>query len=123
MRAAAPGAERPPAVVYVDPDDGRLGVFCDAPVVMHVSQPLDPGCLASATFCVQDPAGVVPGEVRLVGRGDVLVWRAERQLRADVPHFVLVSGLRDRRGREVPRHLSRFIPCAFTSGEWDAPRE
>lgn len=114
-------ADQPPAVLHVDPDDGRVGVFCDALVVLHVSQPLDEASLVAATFSVRDPAGAVPGELRVVGRGDVLVWRAARRLRPDAPHFVLVSGLLDRRGRELPRHLSRFVPCAFTSAEWDAP--
>jgi hypothetical protein len=118
-RDAARREDPPPAVVRVDPDDGRVGVFCDAPVVLHVSQPLDESSLAAATFSVRDPAGAVPGELRVVGRGDVLVWRAARPLRPDAPHFVVVSGLCDRRGRELPRHLSRFVPCAFTSAQWD----
>lgn len=122
-REAARRGDEPPAVVRVDPDDGRVGVFRDTPVVLHVSQPLDAASLSAATFSVRDSTGVVPGELRMVGRGDVLVWRAERPLRPDTPHFVLACGLVDDRGRELPRHLSRFVPCAFTSLDWDEPRE
>ncbi len=107
-----------PVVVQVDPDDGRLGVFRDAPVMLRLSQPLHADCLSGATFSVRDPDGPVPGALRVVGDGDVLIWRASRPLRADALHFVVVSGLLDRRGRAVPRHLSRFVPCAFESRDW-----
>lgn len=122
-RASARRSDEPPAVVHVDPDDGRVGVFCDAPVVLHLSQPLDEATLSGATFSVRDPTGTVPGAWHLLGGGDVLVWRASRRLQPDMTHFVIAHGLLDRRGRQVPQHLSRFVPCAFTSTEWDTRRE
>jgi hypothetical protein len=105
-------------VLHVDPDDGRRGVFCDAPVIVRLSTPVDEARLAVAGLSVCDPGGPVPGRVRVVGDGDVLVWTASRPLRADAPHFVVVDGLFDRRGRLVPRHLSRFVPCLFGSLDW-----
>lgn len=108
-------AEARAAVVHVDPGDGSAGIFCDAPVVVRLAQPIDRSSLDATSFSVQDAHGPVPGRLRLVGQGDVVVWNAERPLRADELHFVIVSGLRDARGREVPRHLSRFVPCAFSS--------
>jgi hypothetical protein len=118
VRETGRRAEGPPVVLHVDPDDGRRGVFRDAPVVVRVSQPLDEGRLEPASLSVCDPSGPVPGRVRLVGDGDVLVWTASRSLRPDAPHFIVVDGLFDRRGRPVPRHLSRFVPCPFASGDW-----
>lgn len=119
-RDASRRSDGPPAVLHVDPDDGRLGVFCDAPVIVRLSQPVDCARLPAASVSVCDPAGPVPGALCVVGDGDVLVWTASRRLRPDAPHFVVVAGLVDRRGREVPRHLSRFVPCGFGSFDWDA---
>ncbi len=119
-RDAARRPDTLPVVLHVDPDDGRLGVFCDAPVVVRLSQPVDCARLPEHSVSVRDPTGAVPGAVCVVGDGDVLVWTASRRLRPDAPHFVVVAGLIDRRGREVPRHLSRFVPCGFGSDDWNA---
>ncbi|MBI3932762.1 MAG: hypothetical protein HY317_05045 [Acidobacteria bacterium] len=98
-------------VARVDPADGAVGVFRDACVVVWLSHPADPGSLSAATLHVEDPAGLVPGRLDVSPDAHAVVWRGERPLTPGVPHFVVASGLRDARGREVSPHVSRFVPC------------
>lgn len=102
---------RPPAVVHVDPWDGATGVFRDAPVAVRLSTPVDPRTLNPQTLWIQDDDGPVPGRLALCGDARLVVFEPARPLRADVWHFVVVSGLADPRGRRVLPHWSRFIAC------------
>ncbi len=102
---------RPPKVVYVDPWDGATGVFRDAPVAVRVSTAVDPRTLSAQTLRIQDEDGPVPGRLALWGDARLVVFEPARPMRADVWHFVVVSGLADPRGRRVLPHWSRFIPC------------
>lgn len=110
--AGARGADAP-AILFVDPEDGATGILCDTPVALRLSSPVDPASLGPETLRVHDDAGPVPGEARLLADGRLLVWRAARLLRPLALHFVVAQGLRDRRGREVAPHWSRFVPCAI----------
>jgi len=102
-----------PAILFVDPGDGATGIFHDAPVALRASTPLDPHSVGPCSLRVHDDAGAVPGSAWLLADGCLLVWRAERLLRADALHFVVADGLRDRRGRCLAPHWSRFVPCAI----------
>lgn len=102
---------RPPVVDAVDPGDGASQVLRDAPVVLHVSTPLDPASLSPETVHVQDPAGPLPGGLRISPDGHVVIWAGERPFRPGTLHFIVARGLRDARGRLVPPHLSSFVPC------------
>ncbi len=44
-----------------------------------------------------------------------MIWRGERLLTPDTPHFVVVCGLRDAGGREVEPRTTRFVPCDLAS--------
>lgn len=105
--------DRIAGVALVEPDDGATGIFCDAPVALRISSPVDPRSLTAETLCVQDPQGCVPGRVQASGDGCLVFWQPERLLQPDVLHFVVVRGLRDRRGRPVAPHFSRFVPCGL----------
>lgn len=105
------------SVVRVDPRDGSTGVFRDAPVVVRLSHATGERSLTPGAFRVEDPEGALPGRVALSPDGLVLVWHGERAMVAGVPHFVVVSGLRDLRGREFAPHLSRFVPCDVGWGD------
>ena len=109
--------EREAVVLRVDPGDGSSGVFRDAAVALCLSAPLDASCLEAARIGVRDASGTVPGELALSGDGCVLIWRATRKLVPDTVHFVVADGLRDRRGRPFPGHISRFVPCAVDFAE------
>ena len=63
MRPGPPDASRdlPPAVARVDPRDGATQVLRDAPVILRISQPLDPASLSLETVSVEDDGGAVPG--------------------------------------------------------------
>jgi len=98
-------------VLRVDPRDGAAGVYRDAPVVIRLSHPADPESLSSETVFVQDPEGSLPGSLERSPDGQVVIWRGQRPFVPGVLHFVVASGLRDRRGRGVPKHVSRFVPC------------
>lgn len=98
-------------VLRVDPRDGAVGIYRDAPVVIRLSHPADPESLSSATVCVQDPEGSLPGLLERSPDDQVLIWRGERPFVPGVLHFVVASGVRDRRGRGLPTHVSRFVPC------------
>lgn len=115
------GVEPAPAVLFVDPEDGATGIFRDAPVALRVSAPLDPQCLGPDSFRVHDDAGMVPGQARLLADGRLLLWRAARPLRALALHFVVAQGLRDRRGRAIAPHWSRFVPCAIGREDLNLP--
>jgi hypothetical protein len=78
---------------------------------VHFSRPLDPAGVSAQTFRVQADGGAVPGHVRLSPDASVLIWEPAAPLAAYVHHFVVSSGLRDVRGREVAAHLSRFLTC------------
>lgn len=100
-----------PAVVQrVEPVDGDRGVLCDTPVVLHLSYPVDPASLRTGTLEVHDGDGAVPVRREAIGGGRVLVLWPERRLRPGVEHVVDAQGLRDRLGREVAPHRSRFTP-------------
>lgn len=109
--SGGPGEDGPASVVRIDPHDGAVCVFRDTPVVAHFSRPLDPAGVSSQTFRVWDDQGAVLGHVRLSPDASVLLWEADAPLAAYVHHFVISSGLRDTRGREVSPHLSRFLTC------------
>lgn len=113
MRLAreAEDTTRPPAVVRVEPCDGATGVFRDTPVAVRLSTPVDPRTLNAQTLWIQDDDGPVPGRLALCGDARLVVFEPARPMRADVWHFVVVSGLADPRGRRVLPHWSRFIPC------------
>lgn len=115
MRGARQGHDpkHPPAVVYVNPGDGATGVFCDSPVAVRLSTPLDPRSLNASTLRVQEVEGPVPGRLALCGDARLIVFHPDRWLRPHVIHFVIVAGLLDRRGRSVRPHCSRFIPCGL----------
>lgn len=97
-------------VAHVEPGDGAAGVFRDAMVLARLSHPVDPGSLSGATFQVSCPTGSVPSRIELSPDGRVLIWRPERLLDPGVEHEVVAHGLRDRRGRPVAPHRSRFVP-------------
>ncbi len=119
MRRPAP--ESAPAVLFVDPEDGATGILRDAPVALRLSAPLDPDCLGPDTLRIHDDAGRVPGQARLLADGCLLLWRAARPLRALALHFVVAQGLRDRRGRAIAPHWSRFVPCAIGREDLNLP--
>jgi hypothetical protein len=105
-------------VEIVDPEDGSRSVFRDACVLVRLSAPADPASLSSATFCIQDPAGVVPATLRLSPDRRILIWRADRPLVPGVEHVVQAQGVRDACGRPVAVHRSRFVPCDLASTDW-----
>lgn len=105
------GPDVAPAVARVDPRDGATQVLRDAPVILRISQPLDPESLSLETVSVEDDGGTVPGRLRLSPDFLVVIWGGDRPLRPGILHFVVARGLRDRRGRPVNPHWSRFVPC------------
>jgi hypothetical protein len=113
MRAlsADPSLDHLPTVASVDPRDGATQVLRDAPVVLRMSQPLDPESVSPESVSVQDDRGTVPGWLQLSPDFHVVIWGADRHLRSGILHFVVARGLRDRRGRPVDPHWSRFVPC------------
>ena len=112
MRAPSAGpSDHTPIVARVDPNDGATQVLRDAPVILRVSQPVDPRSLSPESVSVQDDYGTVPGWLSLSPDFHVVIWGAERHLRPGILHFVVARGLRDQRGRLVDPHWSRFVPC------------
>jgi hypothetical protein len=113
MRTSSPDPRsgHSPAVARVDPSDGATQVLRDAPVILRMSQPLDPESLSPESVSVQDDNGTVPGWLRLSPDFQVVIWGAERHLRPGILHFIVARGLRDQRGRPVDPHWSRFVPC------------
>jgi hypothetical protein len=111
LRAATTLGQAATRVARVDPPDGVAGVLRDSPVLVWLTGPVLPGSVSPATLRVKDSTSDVPGRVQASPDGLLLFWQAERLLTPGAAHFVVVSGLRDARGREIPPHLSRFTPC------------
>ena len=111
LRAGAvPGDAEAPTVLRVNPEDGAVGVFRDAPVIVSLSHPVDPGSLTPEAVRVETSDGaVVEGRVRPSPDGAVLIWTAARSLTAGTVHFVALRGLRDRRGLDLKPHVTRLI--------------
>jgi hypothetical protein len=107
-------ASHPAAVHAVDPGDGASQVLCDAPIVLHLSAPIDPSSLSAQTVHVQDSGGPLAGWLKISPDGHVVIWGGARPFRAGALHFVVVRGLRDTLGRPVPSHFSSFVPCDLT---------
>lgn len=97
-----------PWVVRVDPADGASGVLGDAPVVVTLSHPADPASLSARTVRIREGALPLPGHIALSPDGCVLMWMPDLPLQAGIEHVLEVSGLCDRRGREVRPHRSAF---------------
>jgi len=97
-----------PWVIRVDPADGASGVLADAPVVLTLSHPADAATLTVRTVRVREGALPLPGHIAVSPDGCVVIWIPELPLQAGVEHVLEVSGLRDRRGREVRPHRSAF---------------
>jgi hypothetical protein len=95
-------------VVRVDPVDGAAGVLGDAAVVLTFSHPVEPESLGSRTLRVRDGASAVDGQLALSPDGCVVIWMPQRSLRPGLEHVLEVSGVRDRRGRDVRPHQSTF---------------
>ncbi|HET8646814.1 MAG TPA: Ig-like domain-containing protein, partial [Vicinamibacteria bacterium] len=95
-----------PRVIRIDPADGAEGVFGDAPVVITLSHAADATTLGprSVRVCAGDE---IDGRLALSPDGRVVIWTAQQPLQAR-EHVVEVSGLRDRRGRDVRPHRSTF---------------
>lgn len=108
-----PWGDDPTRVVRVDPRDGVTGVFRDTPVLLRLSRPVERESLCDATVRVEDADGLVPGHLQLSPDDEVIIWRPARFLEGGVEHAVVVAGLRDRRGRDVTPHRSRFVPCTL----------
>ena len=115
--ASWPALERTVAawVMHSTPEDGASFVLRDTPVLLRLSHAADPSSLTPSAVRVLDPCGEVPGALRWVSFGHVLIWRPLRLLVPGVEHVVHAAGLRDRRGREVAAHMSRFVACGLSS--------
>jgi hypothetical protein len=99
----------PPTVRRTDPAEGATGVFCDTPVLLMLSCPADDRTMAGCVWVEEANQAIVPGRLEISPDGALLVWTAVRLLRSGTEHVVVVSGLRDRKGREWPLHRSRFV--------------
>ena len=116
--AATLPPEGPAWVIRVDPGDGATGVFRDTPVLASLSHPADATTVHGGSFRVEESGGeAVPGDVLLSPDGKLLIWTASRPLAPGVEHLVTADGLKDRRGREVAPHRSRFVPCALARSD------
>jgi hypothetical protein len=102
-----------PWVMRTSPEDGAVFVLRDTPVLVRLSHPVDPATLSPATLRVIDACGAVPAEIASTADGLLVIWRARRLLVPGVEHVLTMSGLRDRQGREVSAHWSRFVPCGL----------
>jgi Bacterial Ig-like domain len=104
-----------PSVLRVNPEDGAVGVFRDAPVIVSLSHPVEPRSLTPEALRVEASDGVVvEGRVTASPDGAVLIWTAAGGLTPGAVHFVATRGLRDRRGLEFKPHVTRFVPCDLT---------
>jgi hypothetical protein len=112
-----PPSDGPTCVVRVDPRDGASGVFRDAPVVVSLSHPVEPGSLTPQTVRVETREGTVPGRLHMSPDGAVVIWVAAGPLRPGVEHRVQAAGLRDWRGLPVEPHQSTFVPCSLAIGD------
>jgi hypothetical protein len=102
------GSDDPPRVLRVDPWDGATTVFGDAPVVITLSHAADAATLGPLTVRVCAPEEAAAGQLSQSPDGRVLIWTPDTPLARGVVHTVEVSGLCDRRGREVLPHRSAF---------------
>jgi hypothetical protein len=103
------------------PDDGALFVLRDTPVLLRLSHPVDPSSLEPGAVRVLDPSGEVPAGLRWTGEGHVVIWESERLLVPGVEHVIIARGLRDRRGRPIAEHWSRFVPCGLSREDLRSP--
>jgi hypothetical protein len=101
----------PTHVLRIDPADGTVGVFGDAPVVALLSRPVDRWSVTGESFVVTRGAEPVAGTVGTSPDGQAIVWTPAHPLCAGVEHRVRATGLRDSRGRPVTTHESSFVPC------------
>ena len=101
-------------VIRTSPEDGAVFVLRDTPVLIRLSHPVDPATLGPFTVRVVDADGDVPAEIAWAADGLLVIWRARRLLSPGVEHVLIASGLKDRHGREVSRHWSRFVPCGLS---------
>jgi hypothetical protein len=118
---AAADDDVPTRVLRIDPADGAVGVFGDAPVVAVLSRPLDRPSVNDTTFEVRGDAGPVAGTLRTSPDGRAVVWTPTRPLTPGQVHQVAAAGLRDARGQPVEPHRSTFVPCAMTESDLLAP--
>lgn len=116
LRVSAPAREDevPTRVLRIDPADGAVGVFGDAPVVAVLSRPVDRWSVTGESFAVTRDAEPVAGSVGASPDGHAIVWTPACPLCAGVEHRVRAAGLRDSRGRPVTAHESGFVPCDMT---------
>ena len=49
--------------------------------------------------------------------GRLVIWTAARLLAPGIEHLVTADGLKDRKGREVAPHRSRFVPGALARSD------
>jgi Big-like domain-containing protein len=110
-----PWSEDGPRVLRIDPRDGARTVFGDAPVVITLSHPVDPQTLGPRTVRLRAGDEAPAGRLTLSPDACVVIWTPERPLPGGREHAVEVSGVRDRRGREVRPHRSVFTvaPLSF----------
>jgi hypothetical protein len=103
-------ALRPFQVERVEPPDGAKGTLRDDPVLLRLSEPVDVERFTEATVEVTEGEAPVPSRVETLDGGRVVVWWPDRLLRPGCEHRLVVSGLRDRQGREAPALASHFTP-------------
>ena len=103
-------SDDPPRVIEVDPRDGAVGVFRDTTILLRLSHPVDVDSISPDSLRVERPSGWVSLRFCVSPDGHVIVGFPSEPLSHDMVHFVVASGLRDRRGRNVAAHVSRFIP-------------
>jgi len=118
-----PAAEEKGAawVMRTSPEDGAVFVLRDTPVLLRLSHPVDPTSLAGGSVRVLDPMGEVPASLRWVSEGQVLIWEPKRLLVPGVEHVVMARGLKDRLGRGIAEHWSRFVPCGLSREDLRSP--
>jgi hypothetical protein len=103
-----PTGDDAPRVLRVDPWDGATTVFGDAPVVITLSHAADPATLGPRTIRVRGEDEPARGGLAQSPDGRVVIWTPDTPLARGVAHTIEVSGVRDRRGREVLAHRSTF---------------
>lgn len=113
LRAYEPAEGAAAWVLRISPEDGAAFVLRDTPVLLRLSHAVDPGSLDAAAVRVVDAAGDVPADLRCSAGGLVVICQPRRLLVPGVEHVVIARGLRDRRGRPVAEHWSRFVPCGL----------
>lgn len=112
---SGPAEAEEPTVLRVNPEDGAVGVFRDAPVIVSLSHPVDLDSLSPDAVRVETSDGTaVEGRLTPSPDGAVLIWTAAAVLTPGIVHFVALRGLRDRRGLDLKAHVTRFVPCDLT---------